>query len=513
MGLWLLFNLWRYFYFGEWVPNTAVAQRISLGNRLDQLLAFHWPYIERSLATAKVLLSAQGALYLLLLAPLALVTRYKRLHVLLILLAACSVAMVALHAFAFSGSRLDPPRTTTGTTVIVWLAVIYSATRIRLADITVKRGMLCALLLAPLAAFAAAKSYIPPYYLNWRIGLVEEHRREFAAVAEAHGIDMPTISNVDLGAMSWYKQFNIVDLGAIGSKVVAAVPFGPLLSEYFFELAAPDMITTSEALWWSCLYRETVFDDERFASCYAPIKETLEDVPDDHVWCAGRSLRRGMYIRKDVTADSASFERRFMDRLLRQPSLEVIANEIADCAARAAPSPYACAYIARAVYREKPRLLERYPLEAIAALFKGSSTAAFDAFLINGHVDTGAYKEAIIALFDSLAESKGMARVGASGGYDIYANGKFIAYRKAGCTRADAEHPFFLNTFMDANSAEPVHHGFGISTHGFRHGELCVAAKHIPAPEDGGKITQIITGQWNPKKRNYAWRITLPPPP
>ena len=536
-GLWLLFNGWRYLYFGDWVPNTGPAQGISLSARLNALQSLDANYLADSVWHGKEILRRNGALYLLLLAPLAFLVDWKRHWTLLTLLALCSIVTAFIYPFAFGPTRIDYPRTNTSLALIVWLTVLYFAARVQTTKVTGARGNLLGLALALIIAFALPQSYRSPYILGWSTGGFESYRREFARAAAAHDLGTATVSNVDLGAISWYKQFNIVDLGGLGSKTMTAVPYGPLMSEYWFELAAPDLLETRP--YWSCVFQDRIFKDARFSARYTPLRE---EFPEHSVArCAGQQLPRGVYIRRDVMQGADSAERRFIDALQRQPTLQVIADELAACvslqaagaqqaadtlqaagASQSADStsvadgtsqgasardPYACAYIARAVYREKPRLLESSSAAELAALFESSPTAAFDAFLIKGHADNGAYKPAILALFDLLVESKGMQQVGADGGFTVYANRRFIAYRNTQCTAADYRNPFYLHIHADADSPDHYNIGSRMSTHGFRSGTTCIAAQRLPA--EG--VARITTGQWNPVAQNFAWQITFLP--
>jgi hypothetical protein len=44
----------------------------------------------------------------------------------------------------------------------------------------------------------------------------------------------------------------VLDIGMLGSPIFAKVRQGPLLADYFYEYAAPDLIESHET--WSCQY-------------------------------------------------------------------------------------------------------------------------------------------------------------------------------------------------------------------------------------------------------------------
>ena len=98
---------------------------------------------------------------------------------------------------------------------------------------------------------------IEPYSLCCRVEGFDSIRQNFERIAEEESLPRPTIANPDLGVMSWHKQFNIVDLGRLGTPIMAKFDSDIIMADYFFDFMAPDMIESHSA--WSCKYGESIF--------------------------------------------------------------------------------------------------------------------------------------------------------------------------------------------------------------------------------------------------------------
>ncbi len=212
-GLWLAFHLGRYLYFGDLLPNSAYAQGISAtAPALDELLQPAPPVLEAS----RRIFAEHGVYLLLAAAPFLFFVRREKAALLLFLLIG-SLALTSWFSPAVLGpARLDVTRTTTQLAVFTAVgagAIFYYIDHWRLP------GVGPVLLAAGLFVFQL--NAVEPRYLCCNIQRFEAIREEFTWLAEQEALPRPTVANPDLGAMSWHKQFNIVDLGKLGSPIMA----------------------------------------------------------------------------------------------------------------------------------------------------------------------------------------------------------------------------------------------------------------------------------------------------
>lgn len=388
--LWLLFNLARYAYFGSALPNTAVAQGISVGERLLELFTLSPTYLDQSFGLARTIFARHGGYLLVLLLPLVVLRRQTDLFGLLLALAGTVILMALVSPFVFGPARLDTARTSSQLALFVVLAVVapmQGGAPSRRAD----------LYLVPLAAVLAflAHEYTGsrPYMTCCGIGDFEQTRKTFARIGLEEGIARPTVANPDLGVVSWHKQFNIVDLGLLGSSLVARIEPGPVFNSYFLEHAAPDMIESHG--WWTCRYA-SLWTDPRFASMYLPMAEPGKQTQP----CKGFAapVPTGFWVRRDAMRASRSAERIFMDALARDPSAERVARELVACQGQPLAAAAACTYVARSVFRVLPEMRARGEQGRLEDIFRGSRSADFDLFLVRGSRDGLAYRKALASL-------------------------------------------------------------------------------------------------------------------
>lgn len=378
---WSLFQVCRYAYFGEFLPNTALAQGISVGQNLANLFAWDRSYLDRSLRAAATIFSAHGGYILLCFMPLMVLLRRDRPTVLLLLLTGGIVLTSALNPFLFGETRLDVTRSTTQMAVAVVMALA-----VVIAGVMENHRRLAWLLIPAVIAggFAYRANAIAPYYLCCSITKFDGRRLELTAIAEREGLPRPTVAIPDLGLVSWHKQFNIVDLGLLGSRFVAGLPNNEVLSTYFFDFAAPDMIESHGV--WSCLYDATIFRDPRFRERYQPVREVAFQRP--HL-CDGRSLLDGIWVRRNSLRASGSVERQLIDRMMAEPSAALLADELKRCGGGGG-----CLYVTRTAYRFLPELLARHSPEDLKRLFAGSETRDYDVYLMEGGRQRGDFAAA-----------------------------------------------------------------------------------------------------------------------
>ncbi len=372
VGLWVLFQLWRVWYFGDLLPNTGYAQGISVMENLRRALL---PTIEDQTQWTPysgLIFLYHGGYLLLGLIGCAI---WKDRDAPTVLLAALvmSLALTAhLNPLVFGPTRLDPVRSTTQ------LALVTAALVPVLVHLTGRSDRLP--WRAPVlgAAFLAVTSItrIDPYEACCSVTDFDRYRQQFAAAAAEERLPRPTVSNPDLGVMSWHKQFNIVDLGRLGSPIMAKLADNPVLADYFFDYAAPDMIESHG--YWTCRYYDSVFTDPRFKERYAPWGR---EVSLDDSCVDGTRPTTGMWIRRDILAESGSAERRLIDELQRNLSIQALRDELASCQEQEGTN---CAYVARTAFRFLPEFIAAGDHGELVAVFRGSRTSPFDLHLVTG---------------------------------------------------------------------------------------------------------------------------------
>ncbi|MEJ6023457.1 hypothetical protein [Ramlibacter sp. PS4R-6] len=376
--LWIAFNAWRYFYFGAVFPNTAVAQGISVGERLVELVTLSPTYLDQSLTAARVIFSRHGAYLLLLALPLLLLRSRSGPNVLLLALGGTLVLTALFTPFLFGVARLDTSRTTTQLAVAVVIVLIAAA-----ADWQPRRADRYPMLVTAIAVFLIHQvSSSAPYGVCCGLDDFDKTRKSFEQLAQREGIPRPTVANPDLGIVSWHKTMNIVDLGLLGSSIVPRLDAdGPAMRRYLLDFAAPDMFEAHG--FWSCRYARALGPAffERYAFAGAPdAKPTIS--------CKGVEAPSGVWIRKDVMRDSASRERALLQDLARKPDVARVAAELQACKA-------SCVYVARSVYRMLPEFRAQGDVPKLRTLFENSPSRDYDLFLIAGAEDPRAWRKAL----------------------------------------------------------------------------------------------------------------------
>ena len=239
-GLWVLFHWWRYLYFGDLLPNTAHAQGVPLADNLRLWLALDRQHVHEAVVGAGAILDLHGAKALPLALPVLLMLSRRRETVVLALLLGSLTLTAAFSESVFGSARLDRARTTTHLAVVSALGI--SALFYHLMLRPRIRWAVPFVAVAGLGVFGTGM-VVPPYKAGFGIDYFDENRQVFARLASAEDLYRPTVANPDLGAMSWHKQFNVIDLGGLGSPLIANLTsLSGARADYFFLYAAPDMI-------------------------------------------------------------------------------------------------------------------------------------------------------------------------------------------------------------------------------------------------------------------------------
>lgn len=379
-ALWIAFQVGRWVYFGDIVPNTAYAQGISVASRLESLFLFDLGYIYSTLKLCAVVFIWQGWWIVLFAWPMYLSMARTQSNLFLlasILLLACSLSA---SPFLFGPARIDLKRTTTQLTPLLFLVICFAAfhtTRPR----TLTRSSIAFLALT-VAAYSMAG--MGPYYLGWSTRSFDQVRLQFRKLANEHRIHRATVSNPDLGVMTWHKDFNVIDLGMLGSPEMARLTNGPEIRRYFFEYALPDILESHNP--WTSRYCQSIFMTEEFHQQYEMLyaSDEVEDL------CEADGAEMRFWIRRDVRSTSRSQERKFLDSLQQGLDVAKIAAELSACKAVGG----SCSYVVRTVFRFVPELRDRKLFDSAVALF----TQPKDRAMLEGWRDARARTEILKAI-------------------------------------------------------------------------------------------------------------------
>ena len=392
--LWGVFNLFRYLYFGAVFPNTAYAQRIDVVSRLKSLLRFEPEIYQQSYRFMKTIFLAHHGYLILICLPLAFFAARRARPILVLLFA--FVGLSWLNPFFFGPSSLDLTRTTTPLAVLAVLFCCMSLASLRAG--VVRFGSL--VLFAALSLVITGRTAPKPYNLLWAASDFRQFQSDFLALKREHQFFRPTVGNVDLGLVSWSKDFNIVDLGKLGSPVISRLKTDRSVADYLFDFAVPDFLEIHDN--WSCRYAY-LFQDPRFEALYEPVKARRTDwiiqtCPQDE------RIVSGLWVRRDMKIGSPSRERLLVDRLTNDPSIRWLKEEI-DFLSRSSPAS-SSAYISRTAYRFLPEFAARGELHALRKLFVKSASAEYDLAILGARGSGGWHRKVI-----SFLEAYGMKRI------------------------------------------------------------------------------------------------------
>ena len=394
---WVLFNIARYMYFGEVLPNTAAAQAISVSDRLWSTLLFDLDYWGRTLPTSGIILSKLGYYLALSAAPLLLISNLNRQT--WFLLAGCSMFLLTsfFSPFVFGDARLDTTRTVSFAavfTTMVGLVVIHKSPPNRL-------GLVVLPIVILLSSVAIYTNYEKPGYKCCPATAFEAVSSDVRSVADKEQISRPLVAVPDLGAASWHKEFNILDIGWLGSRVLSKLRStaktlddrqnitNAALSEYFFNVAAPDILQAHG--WWVCWYSNDIFDHPLFDQKY----EALVTHRVQYRCGSKTHVFNGLWVRKDIRRNSKSRERQFMETVSGNISAELFEAELKMCEQASGTD---CRYIARTAYRFLPELRFLGQDEQLIDIFSKGPTKDYDLYLLQGSKNTKSLNLALDAI-------------------------------------------------------------------------------------------------------------------
>ncbi|MFH1143856.1 MAG: hypothetical protein V1774_04860 [Candidatus Eisenbacteria bacterium] len=480
LGYWGAFQLWRLAYFGDLLPNVAYAQGMQMVDRLRELIGVNGEYLRHGLELSGRILVAHGAYVLLPCLPLLTLVRWNRRTVVLLLMAFTLAAAGYGYPLLFGRTTLDPARSTTHVAIVFALAGAVILNRIRRGRVATCAAL--GILSAALGVHLLTAER--PRLLCCPAADFETVHEELQRIALSEELPRPTVANPDLGAVSWHKTFNIVDLGQLGSPLLAKLGHGPLLADYFFEYAAPDLIESHEA--WSRKYFDAVFGDPRFTERYAPVREEWVRFPRGD----GPRVPVGIWVRKDIRKAAPSRERRLIDDLRRSLSVERVAEELA-----AGREDADAAYVARTAFRFLPEFAAAGDEERLVRAFAEGETRVFDQSLLAGRHDGRAH----LAIMDFLLE-RYLAREGIgekqgpppllSSRYDVHLTGGKLVYLCDSSDRRDRYSQFFVQLFSQDASIPTREWQFSFWGTGYQIGGRSLLIQNLPA----GEFAALRTG-------------------
>ncbi|AOP33581.1 hypothetical protein A0128_06800 [Leptospira tipperaryensis] len=320
-GLWILFFLIRFFYFGKIFPNTSTAQELSLGENALNLIRLS-PALSKNWEIFKFGFKQNGILLIPISLLLLFFRRINEKEKLFVILAFALAVPGFLHPFIFGNYRLDPARPMT------WLAVLGAVLFvIRSSAITEKKKFLI-LPLVLLAGFLSYKNYkFKSYDLCCSSKIFEERRAQISEIAKKEEITRPLVAIADLGALSFYKEFNIFDLGYLGNRYLAANKKDAGRVASYIDLNRPDILEVHFP--WSCEYSKFLNRSE-FSKNYKLIVANTEKVPIS-VCPDGGKIFAGIYLNYDMEKNSGSIDREVYSSFVKDSSLKNLKSQVALC--------------------------------------------------------------------------------------------------------------------------------------------------------------------------------------
>ncbi len=231
--LWLSYNLWRLDYFGNFIPNTGIAQKISLFENLKRLVSLDFDYIKEYMKYALGIVYFHG-IYLLIpvlfiLSKFSLRTKIFRKgsgdnndlkFILMVTLVLSTTSF--MYPFIFGIARMDFTRTTTFIVLFVLLTLFFLYSLILENNSFNNKGKIIfttLLLSVLLVDFSLAGR--KPKIIGWDIEWYKNIITEVDKFAENNFIHRVNLANPDLGKISYEKKYNVFDLGMLGSPLIS----------------------------------------------------------------------------------------------------------------------------------------------------------------------------------------------------------------------------------------------------------------------------------------------------
>ncbi len=342
LAVWGVFMIWRWRYFGQWEPNTGVAQRISIARHISAVaadpggaLTQYWNWFN---GVGRTLFAFQ----LLWLVPICLYLRANRVAMNRAVLIMTGVLACVVQFALFGPARMDAPRTVTELGIY---AVLAAPLVLLACEPFGRRHLAAGAAILALSVIVTARTPVHQLEIGWGTAGFEAVADEFDRIAAAEDLPRATIANPDLGAVSWRKHFNVVDFGRLGS---AAIPRSAAPGVFVAAIAQPDIIELHAP--WACQYAD-LFGTREFAEGY--VRVTPWAAADAQ--CPGPTgVAPVFWVRRAILKGSLSAERAFLERFRRTLDPALVEAELAQCLAL--PSARPCGYVGRTLFRFRPEL-------------------------------------------------------------------------------------------------------------------------------------------------------------
>ena len=335
-------------------------------------------------------------------------------------------------------------------------------------------------------------------------GLFLTLRQDFTKIAETESLPRLTIATSALGVLSWYKEFNVVDIGWLGTPIMAKLREGPIVADYFFDYAAPDMLETRVG--WFCHHKISIFEDPRFREMYATLKEKFKKKSR---WC-GEKLHSGQWVRKNIQRGAKTKERILIDDLKTDPSVDRLRQELNDCQSDPQRN---CVYVARTAFRFLPEFRDKEKIDALNEVFLTSRTKDYDLYLINGYKDGQAHVSALEYIASQYINKVQQSnRPVIQSNYDVYIHNNHLVYVWNACKKEDIKFKFLVRVMPknkedlpSGKNRQNLDFNFK-SVRGMEFKGKCIAMRKLPDYD----IRSIRTGQVSHKTGQKTWNATYP---
>ncbi|HKP58450.1 MAG TPA: hypothetical protein VJV78_17110 [Polyangiales bacterium] len=351
------YQLFRFLYFGDLRPNTALAEGIDVVARLRAFWRGDTDLQLRTAGLVRHIMSEHRGYLALFAMPLLMLVPRRTGNVALVGMLVCLFASAIAHPVVFGPARLDPVRTTSHLALIAPLLI---ATQWMALPTLQARALSFAGLGLAIGLYAAVEPPAETFFCC-PIGKADRIAEKCLQHAQTEGLTRPSLASPDLGKMSFKKSFLMFDLGRLGSPPLARLQDDQrAAANYLLELAQPDYVELHGG--WTCEYG-FLQQDPRFAERYV----LMPGMSKLRLKTSCRGIEAGVWFRKDMAHDSGSAERKLVDDLSRTRDASRVAEELRRC--KLQPGESACAYVSRSVYRFLPEIRRDAHGDELLALF------------------------------------------------------------------------------------------------------------------------------------------------
>ena len=299
------FLLFRFAYFGKWLPNTAYAKGGPTISTVIKALTLQGPYLQKwqELSASLFGITLWAVFPLLTLIALAvLLIRSERRPLYLVLLLVLGTSWLVhmilpvdwMGEFRFATPFFVFLYTLLGLLGYQILRVCFSSRRIRI----VAGVILIAVSLAATVTIQAPRLqrfYRGPVVAFDRIA--EAFAFKFNRYADELDLEDASVMLPDIGATLYYSNLRVYDMVGLTDTLIAHALRNdkPLFYDYVFETVRPTFIHTHGN--WT--YASDLDADARFRRDYAVIEEHPDKWVKD---VTGREMMSGDYVRRDAIA-------------------------------------------------------------------------------------------------------------------------------------------------------------------------------------------------------------------